>query len=643
MSLVKQLWLVIIVILTLAFAGALVLSAAVSKHYFERQLQAKNDDNATTLALSITQLEKDPVMIDLLIAAQFDTGNYEYIGLTDPTGNIISKRVNQSKTSKAPEWFINTIPLQLNPGIAEIQDGWVQYGTLNVMSDANVAYDNFWDYSLLTALWTLLLAAISCVVGSLSLKKILRPLNDVVNQAQAIGENRFVTTNVPKTKEFRAVVIAMNALSNRVKKTVNQETARLEQLRLENNFDHVTLLMNHDHFLNNINATISRSEYFHEGVLIISRLCNLATIDEQLGYKETNNMLKRIGESLQNIATQHPGTYAGRLNGTDFAIFSNTYIDSYQFGNQIKKSLEMIGNTGKTNVHANFITAASRVVSSDSGEKIISMMSKLMDEINPEQNNVLHLINPNDLEQFESNHEKEWLNLLSSALDNKRIKLESYPTLNQDGRIIHFESPVRLQLNPDGKWFCAGEFITWATQFNLMARLDELVFETAVDAINNGAEPIGLNVSSSAMCSESYIEKILRTIGNLPHVAEKLYFEIPEQDAFEHLAQFHQFCAKVRAIGCKIGIEHVGSRISRLGELHDVGLHYIKIDASVIRGIDTNEANKTLLRGLCMIAHSIGVMAIAEGVHTASEIEALKVIGIDGMTGPGIRLKHSLK
>ncbi|MEK9825728.1 MAG: LapD/MoxY N-terminal periplasmic domain-containing protein, partial [Methylotenera sp.] len=63
MSLVKQLWLVIVLVLGLAFAGTFALSTAVSKHYFERQLQAKNDDNTNTLALSITQLEKDPVMI----------------------------------------------------------------------------------------------------------------------------------------------------------------------------------------------------------------------------------------------------------------------------------------------------------------------------------------------------------------------------------------------------------------------------------------------------------------------------------------------------------------------------------------------------------------------------------------------------
>jgi hypothetical protein len=32
------------------------------------------------------------------------------------------------------------------------------------------------------------------------------------------------------------------------------------------------------------------------------------------------------------------------------------------------------------------------------------------------------------------------------------------------------------------------------------------------------------------------------------------------------------------------------------------------------------------------------VIAIAEGVQTLSEAEALKLIGIDGMTGPGIKI-----
>ncbi len=638
MSLIKQLWLAIVIILSLAFAGAFILNTVASKHYFEQQLQAKNDDNATTLALSMTQLEKDPVELNLLLSAQFDAGHYRYIGLVDPTGKVISERVNNTSKTKAPEWFVKLIPLKLQPGLAEIQDGWSQFGTLRIESDANFAYDKLWDNTLLSAIWVLLIGLIGGLACGEILKKILSPLNDVVDQAISIGENRFITINEPKTKEFKAVVNAMNTLSSRVKKTVNEESARLDQLRLENNYDHITGLMNHDYFIKNLDANISREEYFHEGALIISRLTNLAAIDQKLGYKETNTLLKVIGDTLQNACDQQTGLSVGRLNGTDFAVFSNQPVDNYSFGNQIKKLLEKISAGNDKSITVNFTTVVARVANTDTAGKMVQLSSKLLDEIGDEQSHVLHVINPGDLDQYQDSQENEWLRLLTSALDNRRIKLEHYPVITQTGELMHFESPVRLQLKPDGKWFCAGEFITWATRLDLMARLDELVFETAVESISNGAQAIGLNVSASAMCNPSFIQKIVSTINAQPHVADKLYFEIPEQDAFDHQPEFHYFCKQIRSLGCKIGIEHVSTRISRLGELHDIGLHYIKIDASVIRDIDSSEANKTLLRGLCMIAHSIGVIAIAEGVHNENEIAVLKQIGIDGMTGPGIRI-----
>ena len=638
MSLIKQLWLAIVVILTLAASGAFILSTFASKYYFEQQLQMKNDDNANTLALSMTQLQKDPTTLDLLLSAQFDTGHYKYIGLTDPNGKVLSERVNKKSHTKAPDWFVKLIPLQLHPGVADIQDGWTQYGTLKIESDANFAYDKLWEVTIIIALWVLLIGIISCYAGGQILKRILSPLNDVVNQAESISENRFIMIDVPKTKEFKAVVNAMNSLSNRVKKTVSAESARLDQLRLENNFDHVTGLMNHDYFVKNLDANISHEEYFHEGVLIISRLTNLAIIDQKLGYKETNMLLKRIADALQSLCQQHSELSAGRLSGADFAIFSSQPIDSYTFGNQIKKLLEKISNIDKTSLTVDFVTVSTRVTTSDSATKIVELVHQVLDEIGTDHNNILHVINSGDLERYQNSPQNEWLQLLTSALDNKRIKLESYPVVNQAGELIHFESPVRLQLTPDGKWFCAGEFITWATQLHLMGRVDELVFETAVDSLNKGAQPIGLNVSATAMCNPSFIEKIINLIKINPQVADKLYLEIPEQDAFNHLLEFHNFCSKIKPLGCKTGIEHVGSHIARLGELHDIGLDYIKIDASVIRGIESSEANKTLLRGLCMITHSIGVLAIAEGVHTVDEIATLKQIGIDGMTGPGITI-----
>lgn len=638
MSLIKQLWLAVIVILVLAFSGGFILTTLDSRHYFEQQLQMKNDDNATTLALSMTQLSKDLVTLDLLVSAQFDSGHYAYIGLSDPAGKILSERINKASRSKAPDWFIKLMPLQLHPGLADVQDGWSRYGTLKIESDANLAYDQLWDATILTAIWMLVIGIISCYAGSYILKRILHPLRDVVKQAEAIGDNRFTIIDVPLTKEFKAVVNAMNTLSNRVKKNLSEESARLEELRLENNYEHITGLMNHDYFIKNLDADISHEEYFNEGVLVVSRIINLANIDQKLGYRETNTILKRIADGLQSLSHKNPEFSAGRISGTDFAVFCNKPADTYTLGNKIKMLLEKISNIDKTSLTVDFVTVATQVTNTDSASKTVELVHQALDVIGSENRNILHVINSGDLDQYQDRHQNEWMHLLTSALDNRRIKLESYPALTVTGELIHYESPVRLQLIPNGKWFCAGEFITWANQLHLMGRVDELVIETAVNLLNNGGQPIGLNVSASAMCNPSFTEKIIALVKDNPQVADKLYLEIPEQDAFDYLAEFQNFCNQIRPLGCKVGIEHVGSRISRLGELHDIGVDYMKIDASVIRDIDSSEANKTLLRGLCIIAHSIGIIAIAEGVHTEKEIATLKSIGIDGMTGPGIKI-----
>lgn len=648
MSLIKQLWLAIIFILTLAAGGSFTLSTLSSKNYLEEQLQLKNIDNVTSLALSMSQMQKDPTTLDLLISAQFDSGHYRYIGLFDPNGKIISERVNANSKTSAPKWFVKLIPIKVQAGVADVQSGWSQFGSLTLESDTNFAYDKLWDATLQIALWTLLIGLVACYAGGKILQKILSPLDDVVRQAKAIGENRFITIDVPKTNEFKAVANAMNGLSNRIKKTVVEESARLDQLRFQANYDPITGLMNHDYFINRVDASISHEETFSAGLLVISRLSNLTAIDHALGYQETNALLRRIGDSLENKCKHQPSLYSGRLSGTDFSVFSNQPMDGFTLGNQIKNLLADATHAEQELIAANFLTVVIDITKSDAvgnlnslidaTGKLITFVDNIIDNIDTTNHNTLHVISHSELAKYKNDDRSKWKGLITSALDSKRIKLEQYPVINQKGELIHFESPVRLQLEVDGKWYCAGEFIAWATQLNLMSRIDEMVLETAIDLLTKGAAPIGLNVSASAMCNPQFIKKMVQLIKHNKSYANCLYFEIPEKSAFDHLVEFRNFCSQLKSSGCKIGIEHVGARISRLGELHDVGLDYIKIDVSVIRDIDTNEANKTLLRGLCMIAHSIGIITIAEGVQTDSESAELKRIGVDGLTGPGIKL-----
>ncbi|HSI43667.1 MAG TPA: EAL domain-containing protein [Methylotenera sp.] len=635
MSLIKQLWLAIIFIIILAGGGIFVLSTLAAKNNLETQLQMKNIDNATSLALSMSQMQKDPVTMDLLLSAQFDSGHYKYIGLYDPEDKVISEKINANSQTKAPSWFVKLIPIDVHAGVAAIQDGWLQYGSLKLESDSNFAYDKLWEETLLIALWSLLIGLISCYVGGKILKSILNPLQSVVDQANAISEHRFITIDAPKTYEFKSLVNAMNSLSNNIKKNVSEESARLNELLVQTNFDLITGLKNYAFFESKVDASISHEE-FAQGVLITSRLSNLAAIDKNLGHEKTDLFLKNIGEILKAECDHSTTLLAGRLNGADFAVFSNQQVDCYTIGSQIQNLLSKSLVNALPDSH--FITTTIIVRKTDTAKKLFTLVNQVLSEINAGDKNILHVIDQSDVDNRQDKNEAEWEQQLISALQGKRIKLGQFPVSGKEGQLIHYESPVRLQLIPDGNWLPAGEFISWAYKFNLINWLDQLVLEKALELLAAGAEPIGLNVSGSAICNEEFVKATVDLIKQHSAVAHRLYLEVPEKDAFNHFAEFRSFCNQLKPYNCKIGIEHIGTRISELGKLHDVGLDYLKVDVSVIKGIDSNEANKTLLRGLGMIAHSIGTLIIAEGVQTEGESETLIQLGIDGMTGPGVKL-----
>ena len=69
MSLFRQLWLAVILVTLTSFIGSFAVSMLSTRSYLEQQLHRKNIDSANSLALSISQLSKDPVTIGLQIAA----------------------------------------------------------------------------------------------------------------------------------------------------------------------------------------------------------------------------------------------------------------------------------------------------------------------------------------------------------------------------------------------------------------------------------------------------------------------------------------------------------------------------------------------------------------------------------------------
>ena len=103
-----------------------------------------------------------------------------------------------------------------------------------------------------------------------------------------------------------------------------------------------------------------------------------------------------------------------------------------------------------------------------------------------------------------------------------------------------------------------------------------------------------------------------------------------------HLEELRAFVMRLRSLGCKVGLEHVGLEFTQFGKLQDMGLHYLKLDAAITRSIDENPSSQSFVQSLCTLAHSLGIQIIAEGVSNDDEQVVLLKIGMDGLTGTHI-------
>lgn len=635
MSLTRQLWLAITVIVLLFFGGSVAVSTLSARHYLEQELRVKNMDNASSLALSMTQMEKDPVMLELLLSAQFDTGHYQHIRLTDPQGRIIVNRSIDENTSPnaVPVWFARLAALDAEPGTAQVQDGWRQYGTLSLQTHTDYALVSLWNGTLHLLGWFLLLGVIAGLFGSWLLHRITRPLGDVVRQAEAIGERRFIRSPEPRTREFRSLVRAMNTLSQRVHRMLETESSQIQALHRQSRQDPLTGLATREHFLNTLDAALQDTEGSGAAALVLVRVGDLGELNRRLGHTDTDHCLRVLGERLAAEAGQWPGGEAGRLNGSDFALMLP--------GNH--ENLEELARALAERVHAELdqhcgdtrIALPVAAVSCDHnhlrGELLVELDGTLAAAEQFGDRGVQVCSNPSHQPIHRS--AEDWRSALDTALDSEPVDLGHFPVVRMDGTPLHHEAPARLYL--DGERRVAGYFIPWAARLGLVSKVDRAVINAALERLADpDTGPLAVNLSRESMLDPGFINTLCQSLQTRPDRAQRLWIEVPEHAAVRHLDAFRALCSTLRPLGCRLGMDHVGADFDRFADVHDLGLDYMKVAAALTRHIHRNPANQTFLRGLCTVSHSIGLLVIAQGVSNQAESDCLRELGLDGITGP---------
>ncbi len=637
MSLIKQLWIAIALVMAAAFGVSLVVSVLSARHYLEQQLQLKNIDNATALALSLTQLDKDPVTVELQVAAQFDAGHYRFIRIASPTGQTLVEKRYEGQLEGAPLWFAHLIPIHAEPGRALIQDGWKQYGTLTLASHDQYAYKSLWDGTLSLLLWFVLGSLVTGVLGRLALRIITRPLSNVVSQAEAIVQRRFLTIAEPRTRELRAVTHAMNDMVGRLKGMFDEEAARLEALRKKINHDTVTGLSSREHLLSNLRALLSNEAASSEGSLVMVRLTQLNDINARLGHQRADELLRQLGQVLFDSGNGKVNQRAGRMKGDEFAIICPSFFSPVEAAQDLHTRL--MSNWlphWENDLPDLFHVAAVGYHRHQSVADLFTRADLALAQAQARGPNNWHAVE--DGSGRLNLPAEQWRTLLHEALTGERLHLHFYPVLiPASGTPLHQEALVRLRLDAAGEPLGAGDFMPMAATLGLSAAIDLAVVQLALTQLQNNTGEVAVNLSAETIEDFGFRHALRALLQGQPALCPRLLFEVPEYGVFHHFDAFRDLARLLKAQGCRVGIENLDLRFAQSGQLADLGLDYIKVHPSYGHDIGNNTGNQELLRGLCTMAHVLGIAVIALGVEQADDLPLLSRLGFDGVTGPGVK------
>ncbi|OYY80955.1 MAG: hypothetical protein B7Y33_02640, partial [Hydrogenophilales bacterium 16-62-9] len=289
--------------------------------------------------------------------------------------------------------------------------------------------------------WFLVGALLCGVIGTLILRAIARPLGEVVKQAEAIGARRFITIEEPRTREFRSVVRAMNALSGQVRGMLDEESVRLEHLRRDAQHDALTGLLNREHFLNKIQYALEGEDAAPTGALFILRLPDLIKLNKELGRETTDTLLKRVASALQESCPDE-ACLIGRLNGADFAVLAPDVDSVDELAQKIfARTMLSINDPSSPTEHAVWLGAAV-YRHGDAVSQVLSRADMALNRAESEGGSAVEMDNAHVEWKPAASLVSTWQELIETALNLNRVQFAIYPVLSGQCALIHYEAPA---------------------------------------------------------------------------------------------------------------------------------------------------------------------------------------------------------
>ena len=413
-----------------------------------------------------------------------------------------------------------------------------------------------------------------------------------------------------------------------------------ERLRYLSHYDELTGLANRSLFKARLHEASQRARQSGRSIALLHvDLDRFKLLNDSLGHEVADQLLRQVSRRLVQ-AFPEADTLA-RLSGDEFAILLDSYGSLSTLARLASRVLSKLRMPMTVGGHELVISASLGIsLLPDNAREI----SALVSQANMATQHAKHL-GGNTFQFFTDNLQACTLerlqleNQLRKGIQEGQLEVFYQPKLClADDSLNAAEALVRWR-HPELGLVPPGDFIGLAEETGLIGAIGEFVLRQACkqacawQAQGLSQIRVSVNLSVHQLRQGNLLSLVRQVLDETGLAAQYLELELTESQLLDNVESVISTFQQLRDLGVKLAIDDFGTGYSSLSYLKRFPVDYVKIDQTFIRDLTPGSEDAAITRAIIVMAHSLDLKVVAEGVETQAQMDFLKDQRCDEIQG----------
>lgn len=424
---------------------------------------------------------------------------------------------------------------------------------------------------------------------------------------------------------------------------ITQRQQAEEKLRYSAYHDALTGLPNRTAFVLALEAAIiqAQQDATQKFAVFLLDLDSFKLINDSLGHEQGDHLLKAVAHRLQTCLTD--SAVLARFGGDEFTILLKDIQhleDAIQVADCILAVMRQTFNLDGYEIFLNtsigiVLNASSSVQSEDFLRNADIAMYRAKAEGKSRYSVFDTVMHSQVVQRL---HLETDLRL---AIERKELQLYYQPILSTSQQdIVGFEALLRWQ-HPTRGMIPPTEFIPIAEETGLIIPLGRWILWEACHQMQSWKERfpgsslqyMSVNLSGRELLQPDIIDWITQILAETRLHPYHLKLEVTESSLITNTEVAGDRLKQLNTTGIHLSLDDFGTGYSSLSYLHRFPVNHLKVDRSFVKDLCDNDESLKITESIVVLAHSLNMKVIAEGVENQAQLNRLKELGCEYVQG----------